>query len=290
MRNKIVLLLNLIFTILALTAWADEKLSVLKVGPDVYSNVIVTAVTTTDIYFSSDKGMANAKLKNLEPALQKHFHFDAAKAGAVEKAQRAANLQYSLPFDIKTINRTNAQSVMDDTIVRIKAIINQPVRQLTRTPDMDVAVYQPGWFHPGAIKPDFNTVDVRATQESDYSKHSYVSSDLNPGVAFIGSELEFNSMTKYFYVDRSLPKTKLTEAEMLEINRLYRIVGKCEEELAGEQKAPDAAVETEQVVPGQSFEAIRKIPREKRALYGGAAIGALVVLVIAVRLFKNRAG
>jgi hypothetical protein len=229
MRLKIILLLNLILT--TLTLRADEKLPVLKIGPDVYSNVTVTAVTTTDIYFTSDKGMANAKLKNLEPALQKHFHFDAAKSDAVEKKQRAANLKYALPFDIKSIDRTNAQSIMDDTIIRVKAIINQPVRQLTRTADMDVAVYQPGWFHAGAIKPNFNTVDVRATQESDYSKHPYVSSDANPGVAFIGPELEFNSMTKYFYVDRSLPKQKLTEAEMLEINRLYRIIGKCEEKL-----------------------------------------------------------
>jgi hypothetical protein len=39
-------------------------------------------------------------------------------------------------------------------------------------------------------------------------------------------------MTKYFYEDRSLPKKKLTEAEMLEINRLYRVIGQCEQQLA----------------------------------------------------------
>jgi hypothetical protein len=38
-------------------------------------------------------------------------------------------------------------------------------------------------------------------------------------------------MTKYFYIDRSLPKKKLTEAEMLEINKLYRVIGACEEQL-----------------------------------------------------------
>jgi len=43
----------------------------------------------------------------------------------------------------------------------------------------------------------------------------YVTSDLNPGVVFVGSEIEFNPMTKFFYIDRSLPKKKLTEAEML---------------------------------------------------------------------------
>ena len=38
-------------------------------------------------------------------------------------------------------------------------------------------------------------------------------------------------MTKYFYTDRSVPKKKLTETEMLEINRLYRIIGRCEQQL-----------------------------------------------------------
>ena len=102
---------------------------------------------------------------------------------------------------------------------------------LPRTPDMQVWIFHPGWFHPGAEKPDFNTVDIRATQMDDYDQHDYVTSDLNPGVAFIGKELEFNPMTKYFYTDRSLPKKKLTEEEMLEINQLYRIIGKCEQQL-----------------------------------------------------------
>jgi hypothetical protein len=38
-------------------------------------------------------------------------------------------------------------------------------------------------------------------------------------------------MTKYFITDRSVPKKKLTEAEMLEINRLYRIIGHCNQQL-----------------------------------------------------------
>jgi len=54
---------------------------------------------------------------------------------------------------------------------------------------------------------------------------------LNPGLYFIGSQLEFNANTKYFYKNRTVPKKKLTQAEMLEINRLYRIIGKCEQEI-----------------------------------------------------------
>jgi cytochrome c biogenesis protein CcmG/thiol:disulfide interchange protein DsbE len=70
---------------------ADEILPMLKVGSEVYSNVTVTSVSATDVYFSFAGGMGNAKLKNLEAALQKHFHFDAAKAGVIEGDQHVAN-------------------------------------------------------------------------------------------------------------------------------------------------------------------------------------------------------
>ena len=43
-------------------------------------------------------------------------------------------------------------------------------------------------------------------------------------MVFRGPELEFNAMTKYFYTDRSVPKKKLSEAQMVEMNRLYRII------------------------------------------------------------------
>jgi peroxiredoxin len=56
--------------------------------------VTVTAVTATDIYFSYPGGMGNAKLKNLEPELQKHFHFNATKAAVVEKSQAEATAQF----------------------------------------------------------------------------------------------------------------------------------------------------------------------------------------------------
>ncbi len=232
MRIGVVILLNLILT--TLTAWAGEMLPVLKAGSEVYSNVTIIALTPTDVLFASDGGMAGAKLKDLDPALQMHFKYDAAKANAAERKLKAIKIQNLLPAALafhQTINSANAKSIMDDAIARVKAIVNQPARQFVLTPGIWASKYGPGWFHPGAIKPDFNTVDVRATQDTHYSQNRYVTSDLNPGVFFIGAELEFNSMTKYFYVDRSLPKMRLTEVEMLEINFLYRIMGKCEEKL-----------------------------------------------------------
>jgi len=116
------------------------------------------------------------------------------------------------------------------TINRIKAIVNQKVRSYTKTNSMQVGSY-PYWFHEGALVPKFDTVDVRATQEASYDKYDYVTSDLNPGIVWRGKDLEFNSMTKFFYEDRSVPKKKLTSSEMEEINRLYRIVARCDAEL-----------------------------------------------------------
>jgi hypothetical protein len=116
-------------------------------------------------------------------------------------------------------------------VARVKAIINQPVPPVERTPGMQLGMFGPPWFHPGATVPDFSNVDVRTTQETPYDKWPYVSSELNPGLAWVGTDLEFNSMTKYFYTDRTVPKKKLTEAEMLEINRLYRIIGRCEQQI-----------------------------------------------------------
>ena len=73
---------------------------------------------------------------------------------------------------------------------RIIEIVNQPITHLPRTGA--AGLFSPGWFHDGAIKPDFNTVDVRATQELPYQDFTYVTSDLNPSEMFVGNELEFN--------------------------------------------------------------------------------------------------
>jgi hypothetical protein len=121
---------------------------------------------------------------------------------------------------------------LKDALAKVDVIVNQPAPSVPRTPEMNITWWGNAWFHPGATTPDFNNVDVRKTQETaQYAKYQYVSSNFTPDIAFLGSEIEFNSMTKFFYVDRSVPKKKLTEDEMLEINRLYRIIGQCEIQL-----------------------------------------------------------
>jgi hypothetical protein len=133
---------------------------------------------------------------------------------------------------------TAAEQIAADRVLirvsteKIKRIVNQPARSVPIAPGMSVTNYGDAWFHPGAMKPDFNNVDVRKTRQAAYARFAYVSSNMTPGIAFPGSELEFNPVTKYFYTDRTVPKKKLTEAEMVEINRLYRILGRCEEELS----------------------------------------------------------
>jgi hypothetical protein len=222
MRATIFLLLGLLCT--TSLVCADEQFPVLKVaGQEVYSNVTVTSVSATDIYFTHANGLGNAKIRDLDPALQQHFHFDPAKA----KASALNSGSAGNPPDL-----SNPQAAWNDAMARVRFIVNQPVTQLPFPPDEGVFVFATCWFHDGAIRPDFNTVDIRATQELHYAEHKYVSSDLNPRVCFLGNELEFNSMTKFFYTDRSLPKKKLTEAEMVEINRLYRIIGTCEQKIA----------------------------------------------------------
>jgi hypothetical protein len=225
-------LLLLSATLACLAARADENLPVLKVGSEVYSNVTITSVTPTDIYFSYANGMGNAKLKNLDPALQEHFHYHGAK----DAANMPKTSKETAPAGPAASSRDAAdtKATLDDAMERVRKIVNQPVTMIRRTPEMEVAMY-PGWFHPGAKVPDFNNVDVRATQSFDYDVHEYVASDQNPNIVFRGRELEFNLMTKYFFTDRSSPKKKLTEAEMLEINRLYRIIGSCQVKLAASQ-------------------------------------------------------
>ncbi|MBX7247363.1 MAG: hypothetical protein K1X53_17855 [Candidatus Sumerlaeaceae bacterium] len=123
------------------------------------------------------------------------------------------------------------RSQMNGAIARVQQIVNQPVRQFRIGPGMEWSTYNEGWYHPGANKPDFNNVDIRTTQEKPYDSKGYVSSPLNPGVLFYGPDLEFNPNTKYFITNRNFPRKKLTEAEMVEINSLYRVIGKCEAEL-----------------------------------------------------------
>ena len=80
--------------LVTLAARADETLPMLITKEQTYSNVTVTAVTATDIFFKHASGMGNAKLKELDPKLQAHFHYDAAKGNQLEKQQVTNNVLF----------------------------------------------------------------------------------------------------------------------------------------------------------------------------------------------------
>jgi hypothetical protein len=171
------------------------------------------------------------------------------------------------------------QAEMDEAMQQVRTIVNQPVQALRPGPGMRYSNAPEGWFHEGATKPDFNTVDVRQTQTFPYEKQPYITSPLNPGVVFLGPQLEFNSMTKYFYTNYALPKKRLTEAEMVEINRLYRIIGRCEQELAALRRP---ALEPEELEDPEGGLVLKPIPKE-RYLWAGIAITVVLAIYFLVR-------
>jgi thiol-disulfide isomerase/thioredoxin len=87
-------------------AAADIKLPVLKTETETYSNVTVTSVSATDIYFIHSRGAGNAKLKNLDPELQKKFHYDPSKAAAKAVQQAESNSRYTQEAQAKAAAAT----------------------------------------------------------------------------------------------------------------------------------------------------------------------------------------
>ena len=205
-----------------------------------------------------------------------------------------------------------AELEMTNACARVLRIVNRPVTYFRAGPGIEISIYHPGWFHDGAEKPDFNNVDIRTTQTLNYAKDKYVSSDLNPGIYFLGEDLEFNPNTKWFYADRSRPKRKLTEEEMVEINGLYRVIGKCETEIArlqNPQSPPPAAAAPPAPPSGFSASGPRPIApgvdpdhlpaahasgdsadwlKNPWVKYAGYGVLALLVVMIITRLAKNR--
>jgi len=155
------------------------------------------------------------------------------KAAAAAPAQAAAPTRAPGQPLSRDEQIAAAKGQLKDAMTRVNLIVNQPAPSVPITPQLKGVVYYDIWFHPGAATPDFNTVDIRKTQElGNYSRWAYCASKLCPGVAFPGDQLEFNPMTKMFYIDRSVPKKRLTEEEMIEVNRLYRVIGGCQAQLS----------------------------------------------------------
>lgn len=124
------------------------------------------------------------------------------------------------------------QAEMNRAIEQVKQVINRPAFFVPIKDGMNITWWGDTWFHPGATVPDYDKVDITKSQELQYSQYEYVASKLRPDIAFPGTGLEFNSMTKIFYTDRSVPKRRLTKSEMAAVNRLYRVIGRCKADLS----------------------------------------------------------
>jgi hypothetical protein len=160
---------------------------------------------------------------------------------AYRPALLALVLAAALPFAALGADRGELSAQLATATEQVKAIVNQPVASYPADASSQPALFHPGWFHDGANTPDFTHVDVRASQEcGNYAHWDWVTSDLNPGLMFRGADLEFNANTKLFYTDRTRPKKKLTEDEMVAINGLYRTIGDCLAQLRGLPEAGPA--------------------------------------------------
>ena len=138
------------------TLAADEHLATLKAGGEVYTNVTVTSVTATHIYFSYSQGLGNAKLKDLDADLQKHFRYNPTVAAAVETQRAQDNAAYrqklasaptakpaaSAPAASAHVSGGQANDLIPPHEIHAKSFLNQAApplwikKWLTPEPDM----------------------------------------------------------------------------------------------------------------------------------------------------------
>jgi cytochrome c biogenesis protein CcmG, thiol:disulfide interchange protein DsbE len=150
---RIVVLLSLfLLGIGNLASAAEEQFPALKIGSETYTGVTITTVTKTAIYFTHSRGIGTAKLKDLDPALQAHFHFNPAEAAAQQAEQTQGNALYSkalreTPPPKRIPAMSSPEPAAADEIIRphqihAKSFLNRPApdinveKWLTGVPDM----------------------------------------------------------------------------------------------------------------------------------------------------------
>jgi cytochrome c biogenesis protein CcmG, thiol:disulfide interchange protein DsbE len=76
-----------------LTATA-VRLDSLSVGSHTYCNVTIIGANKTDIYFTHDGGIANAKLRQVDAELQKRFDYDPEAAAEAERQKAEDDAEF----------------------------------------------------------------------------------------------------------------------------------------------------------------------------------------------------
>jgi len=95
----------------------------LTVGSTTYSNVTFFGANKTDLFFSSDHGMSNVKLKYLSPELQKKFNYNSNAAEKVEEQRLASDKAYQANLAASLAARVKAEA--DERETQTKAAYSQ---------------------------------------------------------------------------------------------------------------------------------------------------------------------
>ncbi len=154
------ILLAFLFTV-NFDSRAAERLAQLRVNDDIYSEVTITSVTATDIFFTHAKGMGNAKLKNLSPELQKRFGYRSDQAAAAEQKQKAADAQFrSVVQQLAARPQPKKQGPPDDSTDFVAPQLHAKSIRGQRAPNLVVSE----WLTPAPeVNGKFVLVDFWAT-------------------------------------------------------------------------------------------------------------------------------
>jgi cytochrome c biogenesis protein CcmG, thiol:disulfide interchange protein DsbE len=99
-----------------------KRLDTLTVGTQTYSNVTITSLTPSDVYFTHSRGLANAKLNRLDPALQNRLGFDAAQATRAQQDQTRSQARY-----LQTLGTPPpATNPVPQAEITARSLLNQP--------------------------------------------------------------------------------------------------------------------------------------------------------------------
>jgi hypothetical protein len=78
---------------------APETFKVLRVGPDTYTNVVITGKTQTDVYLKHDGGIINIRRENLDLDIQEQLGYEVKRKPTVEAKKSVATLSATLTKD-----------------------------------------------------------------------------------------------------------------------------------------------------------------------------------------------
>jgi hypothetical protein len=103
----------------AFSLTASVNLDFMTVGSVTYSNVTIFGANSTDLFFASDEGVSNVKLKYLSPELQKEFNYNPKDAEKLEEDQiegdkiYQANMAASLAAKVEAAHDLQEASIRD---------------------------------------------------------------------------------------------------------------------------------------------------------------------------------